>query len=562
MMSASRLAPPLTAGSRFLAAALLALALGACSTSGPHPDRSVAEGLGPPSTRTLQVLHTNDFHGRFLPTLVNGEPIGGSAVLAAWFDSARVRFDGPTVLLSAGDVFQGTAVSNLSWGAAAVDLYNRKGYDAAALGNHEFDWGLDTLRARVEESAFPWLAANVVDSLTGAPPAWIQPWTLIEREGVRVGVIGIALSQTPSIVMAGRTGTLQFGDEAAAIDRGVTHFRAMDVDFVVVTAHVGAICEVAGNPAGDAPEMPSSGCDGFLVEILERVQNPPDLVVGGHSHLRNLFDVRGIPVMQNPAYSRGVSMTHLERRPGQRARVTYRAILEPRAAAVTPDSAVARVVDGWFAEVQPILERPVAIFLDSLPNAERRPVENPAGNLLADAQRAATGAHVGLVNNGSLRRSLPAGPVTYGDLYEFQPFQNELVRIEGDGAWLRRVLEFGLTESGTPWIHVSGIRVEVDPTAPAGERIQRIAWAAAGPEKDRGPDESLEIHDDTPVSIGTTEFLAQGGDGFSMLAEGTVQRIGIVDVDALIDWLGSLPSPVAPPAVGRWTLSESTPRAP
>ncbi len=527
--------------------ALLLSTLAGCGTTGPHPE-------GPGSAdqedlRTVQVLHTNDFHGRFLPTVVQGVPIGGSAVLAAWFDSARVRFDGPTVLLSAGDVFQGTAVSNLSWGAAAVDLYNRKRYDAAALGNHEFDWGLDTLQARVAESDFPWLAANVLDSLTGAPPPWIQPWTLIERGGVRVGVIGIALSQTPAIVMAGRTGTLLFGDEAEAIDRGVAHFRSLDVDFVVVTAHVGAVCETAGDEGGVDPSAPSLGCQGLLVDILERVQNPPDLVVGGHAHLRNLFDVRGIPVMQNPAYSRGVSMTHLARRPGQPVRVTYRAILEPRGASVDPDTAVARVVDGWFAQVQPILERSVAVFSDSLTNAERRPVENPAGNLLADAQRIATGATVGLVNNGSLRRSLPAGPVTYGDLYEFQPFQNELVTIEGNGAWLRSVLEFGLTEAGAPWVHVSGIRVEIDPAAPRGARIRRIVWASGD---GTNPRDGEAIGDDTPVSIGTTEFLAEGGDGFAVLREGTVRRVGIVDVDALIDWLAALPSPVTPPPVGRW----------
>jgi 2',3'-cyclic-nucleotide 2'-phosphodiesterase (5'-nucleotidase family) len=477
---------------------------------------------------------------------VDGELIGGSAVLAAWFDSARVRFDGPTLLLSAGDVFQGTAVSNLSWGAAAVDLYNRKGYDAAALGNHEFDWGLDTLQARVRESQFPWLAANVVDSLTGLPPAWIQPWTLIERGGVRVGVIGIALSETPSIVMAGRTGTLRFGDEAEAIDRGVAHFRAQGVDFVVVTAHVGAICDVAGDEDGTHPSAPSAACGGYLVDILERVQNPPDLVVGGHAHLRNLFDVRGIPVMQNPAYSRGVSMTHLARRDDGPVEVVYRAILPPLASSVDPDTAVARVVDGWFREVQPILERPVATFTDSLSNAERRPIENPAGNLLADAQRVATGARVGLVNNGSLRRSLPEGPVTYGDLYEFQPFQNELVRIDGRGAWLREVLEFGLTDEGAPRVHVSGIEIEIDPTAPHGHQILRVTWA------DGGPSEGSEIRDDDPVSIGTTEFLAAGGDGFTQLAAGTIHRVGIVDVDALIDHLATLPSPVSPPAVGRW----------
>ena len=141
----------------------------------PHED---------PGPLRLQVLHTNDFHGRILPQVVDGDTVGGSALEAAHFDSLRVRFPGPTLLLSGGDVMQGTAVSNLSWGRASIDVHNRKGYDAAALGNHEFDWGLDTLRDRVTESRFPWLAANVVDEATGSWPGWIRPWVELERDGV------------------------------------------------------------------------------------------------------------------------------------------------------------------------------------------------------------------------------------------------------------------------------------------------------------------------------------------------------------------------------------------
>ncbi len=521
-----------------VAALLTLLLLGGCA-SGPGV-RGAEEPV------RLQVLHTNDFHGRFLPELVGGEEIGGSAVLAAWFDSARVRFDGPTVFLSGGDVMQGTAVSNLSWGRGAIDLHNRKGLDAAALGNHEFDWGLDTLRARVAESAFPWLGANVVDEATGVHPEWIEPWVILERGGVRVGVVGIALAETPEIVMAGRTDGLRFEPEAPAMDRGVRALRAEGVDFVIVTTHVGAVCAVPGDPDGTDPEARSEGCRGHLVDVLEAVTERPDLVVGGHTHLRNNFDVNGIPVLQGPAYSRGVTVTQLERHPGAPARVTYRAVHPPRGAEVDPDTAVARVVEAWLQSVGPILEEPVALLADSMTNAERAPVENPSGNLLADAQRWATDADVGLVNNGSLRRSLPAGEATYGLLYEFQPFQNELVRVRMSGELLRRVLEFGLRDDGSPWTHVSGIVVEVDRAAPAGSRVRSVV--RVGP--DGAPGAPIAPEDE--VTVGTTEFLALGGDGFVLLGEGRLERTGPIDVDGLIAYLRSLPQPVAPPPVGRW----------
>jgi 2',3'-cyclic-nucleotide 2'-phosphodiesterase (5'-nucleotidase family) len=544
-MNVSRLDP--TSRSRsarsFLPAlALVSLALGACAPAGP-PAGAPAPADAP---LRLQVLHTNDFHGRFLPEVVGGDTVGGSAVLAAWFDSARVRFDGPTIVLSGGDIMQGTAISNLSWGRGAIDLHNRKGLDASVLGNHEFDWGIDTLRARVAESAFPWLAANIYTADADVPPDWIQPWTILERDGVRVGVVGVALAETPAIVMAGRTGDLRFGAEAPAIDRGVRALRDEGVDFVVVTTHVGAVCDQAGDPDGTVPTAPSTGCRGHLVEVLEAVTERPDLVVAGHTHLRNLFDVNGIPVIQAPAYARGVTVSRLERRPGEPARVVYRAIPVPRAAEVDPDTAVAAAVARWGAEVGPVLDEAVAALADSMSNAERQPLENPAGNLLADAQRWATNADVGLVNNGSLRRSLPAGEATFGVLYEFQPFQNELVRVHMTGARLLEVLEFGLTDGGRPWTHVSGIQVEVDPARPRGERVRRVVRLL--------PDGTLgaPIAPDERVSVGTTDFLALGGDGYVLLAEGDVERTGPIDVDGLIAYLRSLPQPVEPPPTGRW----------
>jgi len=537
-LSAFALRPALLAG--------LLLAAAGCATV----PEAVEPGVpAPPEPLRIQVLHTNDFHGRFLTEEVGGDSIGGSAVLAAWFDSARVRFDGPTVLLSGGDMLQGTALSNLSWGRAAIDLNNRKRVDAAALGNHEFDWGIDTLRARVAESAFPWLGANVFDEATGDHPAWIRPWTILEREGVRVGVVGIALAETPRIVMAGRTEGLRFEDEAPAIDRAVREVRAAGVDFVVVTAHVGAVCAEPGDADGTDPAARSRGCEGHLVDVLQAVTEPVDLVVGGHTHLRNNFDVNGTPVLQAPAYSRGVTVTHLEQGTDGRSRVTYRAILPPRRAEVDPDTAVARVVEAWYREIRPALERTVAVLAEPLSNAQRQPVENPAGNLLADAQRWGTEADVGFVNNGSLRRSLPQGPVDYATLYEFQPFQNELVRLHMDGALLREVLEHGLTDDGRPWTHVAGIRVEVDPTHPRGERIRRILRSDLA---NVGVEVEIAPHD--PVTVGTTEFLALGGDGFAMFARARMERIGRVDVDALIDYLGRGRDPVLAPEVGRWSV--------
>ncbi len=513
------------------AAALLFPAFAACTPAPPAAPT-------PEPVKRVRIVHTNDFHGRLLPQQpgwANGRTVGGSAVLAAHFDSAAARFDGPTFVISAGDDMQGTTISNLSWGRATIAAHNASGYHAAALGNHEFDWGLDTLRARVAESDFPWLGANVYVAGTQRQPEWVRPWTMLERDGVRVAVVGAALASTPSVVMAGRTDGLEFGPEAPAIDRSVREARGAGADFVVVSVHSGAFC--AQPESGAAPETESSECEGEVLEVAEHLAEPVDLIVGGHTHRRVLTTAAGIPVVESASYSLAYSVTDLEQRDG-RVVATYRAVHTPYADEVTPDTSVARVVAEWDANVRPISERMVVNFAAPM---ERPQGEYALGNLLADAFRVRTGSQVALVNNGSIRRAMPAGPITYGMLYELQPFQNEVVTVAVTGAQLRAALENSLGESGRLGAHTSGMTVAYTPSAPRGSRIREIRLS-----------DGRVVRDTDTVTISTTEFVATGGDDYAPLKQGRMTRTGMVDLDLLVEYLKSLPQPVQPPHTGRW----------
>lgn len=506
---------------------LVALALAA----GCAP-RAAPAGPAPEPVKRVRIVHTNDFHGRLLPQQVEGRSVGGSAVLAAHFDSAAARFDGPTLIISAGDDMQGTAISNLSFGRAAIDAHNTTGYDAAALGNHEFDWGQDTLAARIADSRFPWLAANVFVAGTRAHPAWVRPWVMIERGGVRTAVVGVALESTPEIVFAGRTEGLDFGDEPPAVDAAAREARAAGADFVVVTAHVGATCERPGT----APDEASAACEGELIELADALTEPVDLIVGGHTHNRVLTREDGIPIAEAASYSRAYSLTDLERRGGQTV-ATRHEVRTPFADEVSPDTAVARVVAEWEQRVRPITERVVASSAQPLP---RGPGEYALGNLVADALRAQAGAQASIVNTGSVRRNLPAGPLAWGVLFELQPFGNALVRTEVTGAQLRAALE-NAVRGGELDAHISGMTVRWDPDAPDGSRIGEIRLS-----------DGRVVEDADVVTLGLSEFVATGGDRYTSLAEGRTTRTGLADLDAVIAYLQSLPQPVAAPDVGRW----------
>jgi 2',3'-cyclic-nucleotide 2'-phosphodiesterase (5'-nucleotidase family) len=498
----------------------------------PPPPAGPAPEAAP---KRVRILHTNDFHGRLQPQTpsgADGRVVGGSAVLAAHFDSARARFDGPTLLLSGGDDMQGTAISNLSWGRSTIDAHNAVRYTAAALGNHEFDWGLDTLRARVAESRFPWMAANVYVAGTRAHPQWVRPWVMVDTAGVRVALIGIALSTTPEIVMAGRVEGLEFGPEVPAIEHSAREARAAGADFVVVTMHVGAVCDEAGTE----PEEESTGCEGEMIDIARALTEPVDLIVGGHTHRRVLTEVGGIPLAEAAQYGTAYSLTDLELRDG-RAVATRRAVYVPYADEVDADTAVQRLVEEWEVRVRPVTEREIATFAAPM---DREGGEFPLGNLIADAHRVATGAHASLVNNGSIRRTMPGGAISYGLLYELQPFQNELVTMEVTGAQLRAALENAIGDEGRHGAHVSGMEVTYDPAAAAGARVRTIRLT-----------DGRTIGDDDVITMGLSEFLATGGDRYTSWVGAPMSRTGLVDVDALADYLRTLPQPVEPPPVGR-----------
>jgi 2',3'-cyclic-nucleotide 2'-phosphodiesterase (5'-nucleotidase family) len=515
--------------SSFARTACAAALAAACSTS------AGAQSGTPP--KRLRVIATSDVHGHLLTEATpasGGRPAGGMAVLAAYFDSARSRFDGATLVLSSGDDMQGTTISNLSGGRAAIEAMNAAGYDAAALGNHEFDWGLGALRARIRQSRFPWLAANVYVAGTTRNPEWVRPWMMIDRGGVRTAVVGVALVSTPRVVMAGRVAGLDFGPEAAAIDRSVRQARAAGADFVVVAVHDGAWCETPGS----APAEESAGCHGDLLDVVRAVTEPVDLVLGGHSHRRVLTSVNGIPVLEAAAYSSAFATVDLERR-GGRTLVTRRSVQAAWADSVTPDTAVARIVAGWDRRARAVSERPVATLAAALDTVGG---DYALGRLMADAYRRAGHAQAALVNNGSVRRGLPAGTITFGDLYELQPFQNRIVVQQVTGAQLRAALENALGREGKPDANVSGLAVTFDPSAAAGSRVRSIRL-------DDGP----EVHDGDRLSLASSEFVATGGDGFVSLRQSRMRSTGMVDVDVLVAYVRSLPQPVAASNQRRWT---------
>ncbi|MGA1308601.1 MAG: 5'-nucleotidase C-terminal domain-containing protein [Gemmatimonadaceae bacterium] len=475
-----------------------------------------------PPRRTVRVLAINDFHGaltkRPVGTIGNR---GGVAELATMIREAGAEC-APTcvpLVLHGGDMFQGTAASNLAFGRTVVPILEALDVAAGALGNHEFDWGQDTLRARMRELRPLILGANVRDP-DGGDIDWIPDDTLVTREGVRIGIIGLADPGTPRTTMPRYVANLRFLPPALYVRERAAALRARGAEAVVVVAHIGGFCEIA------APDQ----CRGEILELAKELPTGfVDAIVSGHTHSAITTVVNGIPVVQARSSGQALGVIDLPLG-GTPSRPELRAVVSD---SVRRDPTVAALVAEAEAAVASRIAAPVTTAEARFARAGD---QYPLGNLIADAQRAAGRGDLAVMNNGGIRTEIRQGVVTWGDLFEVQPFGNRLVAVTIRGDALRRYLEALVDGRGIRY-HLSGVTIEYDASAPSGSRLRSVRF-----------DDGRALENGRRYRLVMTDFLASGGDGAALTREARVDDLNRVDLDALIQHLQGLPG-------GRLTLT-------
>jgi len=503
-------------------------ARGAAGIPRPHPTP-----LPVPPGRTLRIIATNDFHGSFEPRPDSaGIRRGGAAYVATVITQARAECAARTtctsMLLDGGDMFQGSAASNRTYGATVVELYNKLGYSAAALGNHEWDWGRDSLRARMRQARYPILGANVRFA-DGRDVAWMPDDTLISVGGVKVGVIGVSTVETPRTTLVLNIADLTFPAPAPLVNERARALRARGAEAVVVVAHAGAFCQRAS--AGEPT------CDGEIIDLARGITERVDAIVSGHTHSFVNTHVNGIPIVQARSHGRAVGVIDVPLGGGA-ATIDVRDVL---ADSVVPNPGVDSLVKRVVAAVAAEMGRPIAQIAEPLRRSGR---QYALGNLIADAQRAAGKGDVAVMNNGGIRADLQAGQATYGSLFEIHPFANTLYRLTVRGRDLRAYLErlVGRDEINA---HVSGVTIVYAPAKPPGSRLVSVAMANGQP-----------LRDDATYTLVLTNFLVAGGDGLGLAGQALkTEPLGIPDLDALVRYVQSRPQPLRYPFESRLTAA-------
>ncbi|MCC7072972.1 MAG: 5'-nucleotidase C-terminal domain-containing protein [Deltaproteobacteria bacterium] len=482
----------------------------------------------PAAAVPVTVIATTDLHGR----------VGRTAALAGYLQVLRKQ--STVVLIDAGDMFQGTLESNPNEGESVVTAYNALGYDAVAIGNHEFDFGpagpravphapdddpRGALKARAQQARFPFLAANIVDQATGKPVTWpnTHPAVLVEKKAgkgtIKVGIIGVSSFDTPKTTMASNFVGLKMSPLATAITREAEALRARGARLVLVAAHAGGKCERV-----DVPTDLSSCDSGEEVFELARALVPGtvDLIAAGHTHNQVAHVVSEIPVVQAWANGQGFSRVDFEVDLGKQAgkgRARLVKVHPPqRMCEGDADPCVIGRYHDHHVEADGALERTIAPWVQAAAAMKAKKIgvvakgevkrsyddESLLGNLFADViLESSPGADVALMNGGGIRANLPGGELTYGHVFEAMPFDNRLAVIHTRGSDLRKWLQNKLSSKHGGFLSIAGVQVEVACNgSKAGVTMTRPNGRA--------------ITDDEPVAIATTDFLASGGEAFRL----------------------------------------------
>lgn len=540
---------------------LLAALLAGCAAIAPTPTGPVR----------VKVLAINDFHGNLKPPTggirlrdpqdasktisINA---GGAEHLATAVAQARAK-NPNHIFVAAGDLVGATPLlSALFQDEPTLDALGLMGLEASAVGNHEFDNGRAELLRKQNGGCHPkdgckgprpfagarfqYLAASTVDTASGKT---LLPAYYVKRfEGIPVAFIGLTLKGTPGIVVPAGVAGLQFMDEAETVNRLVPELRRQGIEAIVVLIHEGGI------PTGGYNECP--GISGPIVDIVHKLDKAVDLIVSGHTHRSYNCRIDGRLVTSAEQYGTVLTEIDMTLDPKTRDVIETRADnLIVRHDVYAKDPAQTQLIATYEALAAPLAQRVVGRVAATLSRTENAAGESPIGQIVADAQLAATqaaadgGAQIALMNPGGLRAPLThsgEGQVRYEELFTVQPFYNNLVTMTLTGAQLHTVLEQQWLGQQRPRIlQVSnGFTYAWDAGRPVGERVVPGSVMLHG----------RPVQADERYRVTVNSYLAAGGDSFGIFTRGTDRRTGMMDIDALEKYFQATPL-VAPSTVAR-----------
>ena len=511
---------------------------------------------GEPDQIHLRILAINDFHGNIATSSGAFDGVGRVDFLAANLAAAAEGAEN-SVFVSAGDVIGGSPlISALFHDEPTIEAMNLLGLEINSVGNHEFDEGkAELLRMQYGGSHpvdgdldgdpfagadFQFLAANVVDNTTGE--TLFPPYAVRDYQGVEVAFIGLTLQGTPNIVTQEGVAGLTFQDEADVVNALVPQLHMEGIEAIVVLLHEGGSSDGGRNDCG-------SGLTGPLADITPRFDDAVDLVIAGHTNDEFVCEVDGKWVTMADNAGRLFTVIDVVLDPDTGDMTVLEAKNLPNSqSGVVPDPALTSLIDKYAALTAPLANAVIGVTTADISREPNAAGESPLGDVIADAQLASTksedagAAVVAFMNSGGIRNDIlfaASGPeadgeVTYGEAFAVHPFGNSLVTMTLTGTQIRTLLEdqFDNPEPGSSrMLQVSlGFSYTWDADQPTGSKVQPDSITIDGHVMDPQGDYRVTVN----------SFMAGGGDGYSVLKEGTARVGGPIDLDAFVAYFERL----------------------
>jgi 5'-nucleotidase len=534
----------------------------------------------------VQLLGLNDFHGHLEPGTpgtiapapgADRVPAGGVEYLATHLRQKERTNRKNTLIVSAGDLIGASPLlSALFHDEPTIEAMNKIGLDLNAVGNHEFDEGAAELQRMQRGGCHPvdgcldgtgfggadfrFLAANVVNE---RGRTIFPAYSIKKFDGIKVGFIGMTLEGTPNIVSPSGVAGLEFLDEADTANRYADELRRRHgVRAVVVLLHEGGV----QSGSGTGPNT-CNGISGPIVDIVNRTTSQVDLFVTGHTHQAYNCVIDGRPVTSASSFGRLLTDIDLTLSRWSRDVVEVTANNQVVTQNVFKAMDMTQLIDRYSVIAAPLRDRVIGRISADITRTPDDSSENAAGNLIADAQHAATssattGAAVAaFMNPGGVRADFTFAPsgseapgeVTYGEAFTVQPFGNSLVTMTLTGTQILEMLKQQWCGAGSPRVLLPSASVGYTVDQSVATDITGDACAGAANPVTNLTIGGTAVDPAASYRITVNSFLADGGDSFPVLREGTDRLGGEVDTDALEDYIApSLTgAPVAPPALDR-----------
>ncbi|MCK5050799.1 MAG: bifunctional metallophosphatase/5'-nucleotidase [Candidatus Cloacimonetes bacterium] len=517
----------------------------------------------------LDIMFTNDIHGgidRYPATFMNPDfpPIlGGGGSAATYIKRIRTLSKAGTrnnLLVDAGDFFQGHPIGTMSEGRAVITYMNMIGYDFMAIGNHEFDLGEDVLIKTLEMAEFPILSCNIVKKGTNELVDYVLPYKIIEKLGLRIGVIGLTTTDTEQMSFPDNIKNVDFLPAKEQVQKYVNIVRDKNVDLVIVIAHMGLPYDP--QPTYDArysnpEELKEERRWGYDAQEIAHEVEGIDILFGGHMH-KGFAQPWEDPdthtlVLQGYAYGSNVGHITIKIDKDTKTISGYEspAINEGVMVTLFEDEFIP---DEVIADTILVMQKIAEVGMDEIIGEASMNItkigsgpQNLIGNLVCEAMKDYTGADFSFMNLGGIRDELLSGPISYRDVFSVMPFDNQIVLIEVDGRFLKEIIETRVSGS-RHGLRTAGIQVVINRKRDSFNRISKLLIGGE-------PWQADKIY-----KIATSDFLLQGNAGLALLTkvpESQITRYEQGLREVIVEYIREN-SPVSAVIDDRWRRDDSS----